>query len=1067
MALGAVDAALLAVLALDGPQTRQSMAALLWPDGGAAKPAANLRQRIFKLKRLFGSDVVMGDRTISLACTVSHDLQDLEARTSADPESGRGALLGTLTLKDNERFADWLASRREWAVQTRVRVLDDRARQLADDGDTDAALRFARARVQTRPLDEVGHRALIGLLYRRHDRAAAMAAYRDCERLLNQELGIEPSMETQELLRQLNTAHPGDRPSRSAPLSLAFPPALVGRDDAWQAIEQAHLGGVTPLLVAGPGGGKSRLLTDFAARNAGWTVVRCLPGDEHVPLSLLQRLLASCATKWGQPDPACGIDALWKRQATDVVQISHTGMRSVSALLAQWHRAGLTGVAVDDCHHADATSWALLMPSLACGAGPRWLLASRPEERWTPASDLAVRIALKPLTWPQVETLVDSLNLPGLPGNRIARSLHRRVGGRPRALLSTLSAAFLAGRTGADDVARWLLPPQLRSDLSALISGLSPTARELTHLAALAGTAFHAEVARSALRLPLDTLSAAWQELQARLEMNDDGTLPEAVSEVAVEGLATPARLALHLALAQALEAHGADAAVLAHHWEHAARWSKAAGCHEHVAQESHARSDRPAQRHHWHEAARCWSLAGRQRDAFSAAASEAECALTAGDPGECARICEALQPQARSPAEWARVLRLHAWALGYQRDWQAALDVVERALPAARLVGNSIWLSEALGLQVFALALLGRGVEAQARLPELLALDVSGADWELQLNHRTRIADAYTYLNRLPEALSTMESCVALAERPEAQTQRLSLLSNTVMLLFKAGRPMQGILHARQAVSQAEQVDQLHGQVGGQALIHLGLMAAAQGLYAEAIERAEQGVAVLRRLGAPQPLAIANNHIAWVWCCLGQGARAQLALSEVGDDAELYLRLRRWTIQAHLERLCGLPPPKTPPADWALCSDVNVVAQAEMVMASALAPHEGMARLADIQARCVANGHPAHALHASLLRVQALRSVDAEVAAAAASTAALQLEETTPLSAYRPEMHLILHLAMKAGGDVGAAEAQLKLAWTWVERAAKDHVPSVFRDAFLVRNQVNLAIHRAMTARA
>jgi DNA-binding SARP family transcriptional activator/tetratricopeptide (TPR) repeat protein len=1066
VALGAADATMLAVLALDGPQTRQSLATMLWPDGGGTKAAANLRQRIFKLKRLSGCDLVVGERTIALADTLSHDLQKHDEQTASDPGFGRDTLLGTLALKHNDVVADWLESRRAGLLQARVRVLDEQARVLADRGDIDAALRFARARVLARPLDEVGHRTLIGLLYRRHDRAAAMAAYRDCELLLQQELGIAPSPQTQELLRLLSSAHPGDRPPRSVPLSLTLPPALVGRSDVWRAIEHALRDGAVPLLVAGPGGGKTRLLGDFVARNAGWCIVRCLPGDDQVPLRLLQRLLDACAAAWGPADAVSDVAAVLARQATDSTPVSHTTVQAVSALLAQWCQAGLAGMAVDDLHHADALSLALLAPAWASGAAPRWLLTSQPVDHRTRAMDTTVCIQVNPLTVPEIEALIDGLNLPGLPGQRIARSLHRRVGGRPGALLATLTAAFLAGAAEAGDVPNWPIPPRTRSGIQSLIDALSPRARTLAQLAALAGADFHAELASGVLGLTLNELDAPWQELRTVLEMDDAGSLPQVAMDVALEALSSPTRLSLHLALAEALATRHADATVLAHHWEQAARWSEAACCHEQAAHECHARSDRLAQRTHWRQAARLWSRAGRHGDAFAATASEAECTLTAGLPAECAQLCETLQGQARSPDDWARVLRLRAWALGYQRDWLAALDVIEQALPAARLVGNTIWLSEILGLQACAWALLGRAAEAQAPLTELLAMDVSGAGWELQLNHRSRIADAYTYLHQLPEALATMEACLALAERPEAQTQRLSLLSNIVMLLFRAGQPAQGVVHARNAVRQAEQIHQLDGQVGGQSLLHLGIMAAAQGLFSEAVERAEQGLAVLRQLGARQPLAIASNHMAWLWCCLGQGARAQQALSEVHEDDELYIRLRRWTLQAHLHRLCGLSPPGAPPAGWEQCADTNVLTQAKMLIASGLAPRDGVARLAAIEAQCVRTAHPALALQASLLRIQALGRLDVHAASLAAAAAARRLGETTPLSAYRPEMHLILYQAMTAAGDFAAAESQLQLAWNWVQGAASGHVPPVFRDAFLRRNLVNVAIHQAVDGR-
>ena len=51
------DAALLALLAFDGPTSRSRAAALLWPDADADKARNSLRQRLFRLRRAAGTDL--------------------------------------------------------------------------------------------------------------------------------------------------------------------------------------------------------------------------------------------------------------------------------------------------------------------------------------------------------------------------------------------------------------------------------------------------------------------------------------------------------------------------------------------------------------------------------------------------------------------------------------------------------------------------------------------------------------------------------------------------------------------------------------------------------------------------------------------------------------------------------------------------------------------------------------------------------------------------------------------------------------------------------------------------
>ena len=59
------------------------------------------------------------------------------------------------------------------------------------------------------------------------------------------------------------------------------------------------------------------------------------------------------------------------------------------------------------------------------------------------------------------------------------------------------------------------------------------------------------------------------------------------------------------------------------------------------------------------------------------------------------------------------------------------------------------------------------------------------------------------------------------------------------------------------------------------------------------------------------------------------------------------------------------------------------------------------------------------------------------------------------------------VHLALKACGQTAPASRALAEAWAWVERAHAEHVPPPFKDGFLQRNLVNVAIQRAWRAAA
>src|SRR5882672_4343081 len=89
LALERKDAALLALLVLDGPTARAQAAAMVWPDVDDNRARNSLRQRLFRLRRATGRDVVIADSMLRLAGDIDHDLAALPQRLADDPDWGR------------------------------------------------------------------------------------------------------------------------------------------------------------------------------------------------------------------------------------------------------------------------------------------------------------------------------------------------------------------------------------------------------------------------------------------------------------------------------------------------------------------------------------------------------------------------------------------------------------------------------------------------------------------------------------------------------------------------------------------------------------------------------------------------------------------------------------------------------------------------------------------------------------------------------------------------------------------------------------------------------------------
>jgi hypothetical protein len=219
------------------------------------------------------------------------------------------------------------------------------------------------------------------------------------------------------------------------------------------------------VLVCGePGAGRTALLRQAAdrLRSDGLRVhwLDCLPGDEGVPLLLATRVAAALLEGAGDAVP----DVMARRvpaQATGEAVPSATGPDgAMTAALAEALREQGSAVVVDDAHHADAESIALLRSLLPTFKSPsaRLLLGvrTRPHGASADAAEpaapelallaphRAVRsVVLDPLTEADVRELL-TRRLHAIPDDTLVTEVYRLGRGNPAAISAVLAALWEA-----------------------------------------------------------------------------------------------------------------------------------------------------------------------------------------------------------------------------------------------------------------------------------------------------------------------------------------------------------------------------------------------------------------------------------------------------------------------------------------------------------------------------------------------------------------------------------------------------------------------------------------------
>ncbi len=199
-------AGLLAYLALEGETSHSKLAGLLWSDNTEERARANLRQCLHRLKTS-SADLIHEADPVRLEPSVQVDAVQLESSSFLGDDglalTMQGELLEGLDYEDQPDFFEWLEQSRARFRMLSSEALRREIHQLEKNLDFPAALEHAERWLAREPLLEEAYRTLMRLHNARGDRATALQVFKRCQMTLLQELGVQPSLETQALLQEL------------------------------------------------------------------------------------------------------------------------------------------------------------------------------------------------------------------------------------------------------------------------------------------------------------------------------------------------------------------------------------------------------------------------------------------------------------------------------------------------------------------------------------------------------------------------------------------------------------------------------------------------------------------------------------------------------------------------------------------------------------------------------------------------------------------------------------------------------------------------------------------------
>lgn len=592
------------------------IAEALWPRRPPADTRGNIEVLVSRIRRALGDPALIRTGPGGYSLTAGRECWvDTEAFLAAADE-GRELLADrpaqalacfrdALELWHGEplaedTYAEWAQQDRSFLSLALLDALDGAAAAALACGDPASAGAWAGRAMARDPLREASAMLAVRALAAGGDPAGALAAFEAFRSRLARETGLDPSPgaleQRQRILHRQPPSPPPGRPGVLAG-SQDGPVPFTGREEERALIRSAATGsGPRLIVVTGPAGtGKSRLLAE-TARQEQVPVLSCraFPPDRDEPWSLAGRLLAR-AWRLAEPDgpmlpgpeagalaglipdlapSAPGPDAVGEHDRESTVQ------GAVRLLRAAARPRCL--IVADDLQWADPASLELLGQLLSQASQVSMVAAFQTEQAPTvppesfrlPAAEVR-HLPLGPLPAAAVRRLFSDPDL--------AEAILEQAGRTP--LAATEVVAALPGLDGVqqDEQARWRLrapgdigqvrtaaSAALRRAAGARLAGLPGQWRELLVWVALLGRpappALLAQASGRALRDVLDCLDGLACAGLAHLGQHGWDLTHPLFGQVLTGTLSPAGKARAHLLLAQALELIGADPAETAGH---------------------------------------------------------------------------------------------------------------------------------------------------------------------------------------------------------------------------------------------------------------------------------------------------------------------------------------------------------------------------------------------------------------------------------------------------------------------------------------------------------------------
>lgn len=287
--------------------TRQQLVALLWENCDEQTGLKNLRNTLYTLKKVLGSDFLLSPQKAMVAINPQWEIDcdyDKFLREENFSVYG-GPFLQGVAVKHSFAYEEWLSRTRETLSDRYLANIEKHAKASLQSGDIDAAIHWATEYLREDSLNENMTVFLMGCYDKVRQYAKSAQVYQKIKSRLGDEFGVDPMESTTvfyyEIMNRWNDAvQVGTEQEQHAPVP-------IGRENFYASLRAAAdsfgagmVRRCSQLFMGGVGSGKSVLIDHFLRESnlSQFLVLRCscLRSEEDLFLQPWDRILLPVLT---------------------------------------------------------------------------------------------------------------------------------------------------------------------------------------------------------------------------------------------------------------------------------------------------------------------------------------------------------------------------------------------------------------------------------------------------------------------------------------------------------------------------------------------------------------------------------------------------------------------------------------------------------------------------------------------------------------------------------------------------------------------------------------------------